>query len=970
MDDDDGILLNFSVPAQASANGSNKKRKQVTSSRPSQRNSSSRTAELHVSRDHLARAPKKAKLIPHPAVSRTYRAVSTGLVPKTGGSSSRSATTSASSKDGHAKKEEVPVASAGHAQPSLNAGTGGTVISSLFTGVSIPRAKPSSTAKNALAHAPSNAPLSGPVTFSTLGLHPLLVQYLKSEKIGIGERPTDIQKKALPHLFAVGQYTLDGDDVPLSQSKRRDVLLASQTGSGKTLSFLLPILHSLLPLSSLSFIHRSITGTLAIILTPTRELARQIYEVLEKLVNLPLRLQGSSEAEGQGDDGDDGPRMSRWIVPTLLCGGSTKNHEKTRLRKGSSIVVATPGRLLDHLQNTSAFDVGKLRWLVLDEADRLMELGFKETLEGIVKAIDGRRKLAMEAAREATRAREGLPASASASAVPKDDAEELDYMGVNWWAGGRRTILCSATIDENVQILAGSTLRDPLVVRGHGGKEPEQVSVQEKSEKSDASQLAEASNSLATTASSGTFAAPAQLRQHYLLVPPKLRLVTLIALLRQVLFSKQRPDGREGANRVIVFMSCTDSVDFHWNGVGGMTMDGSADSEEREEVEAGHKEQVAQRCELLPGCSFYRLHGSLQQGERIASLRAFSSLGEKKAKRGSKEGATDAEEGAPAPAEETGDQGKNSAAVLFCTSVASRGLDLPHVGTVIQLDAPTEGGVEEYVHRIGRTARVGKAGHSWTMLLPHEKPIVEKYQAGMFIDDQQGQSSSAARPGDKRQRPQINEVDFRDVLLEGYGGTADEYENRATDVQLAFERWVLRSEKAVSLARQAYLSHLRAYATHPSSEKAIFSLRDVHLGHLAKAFALREAPATVKSKARLAHLQQDSGEGTTAKRKKAKMAKAASAGTNGPADDGSSDGEEKDGLMKGKAKLASKADMLALASKIGETSGGGADAGVNSIMVRNKEAEERMYAAVRQLGKKSKKKGQMGAMGADEFQIV
>jgi len=84
------------------------------------------------------------------------------------------------------------------------------------------------------------------------------------------------------------------------------------------------------------------------------------------------------------------------------------------------------------------------------------------------------------------------------------------------------------------------------------------------------------------------------------------------------------------------------------------------------------------------------------------------------------------------------------------------------------------------------------------------------------------------------------------VLRSGFGGKNLEHEERATEVQLAFERWVLQKENT-NLARKAFLSHMRAYATHPSSEKHIFHIRNLHMGHLAKAFALRDAPNSVNA---------------------------------------------------------------------------------------------------------------------------
>ncbi len=229
--------------------------------------------------------------------------------------------------------------------------------------------------------------------------------------------PTSIQREALSSLLAP----------PGSELSDRDAFIQSQTGSGKTLSYLLPILHDLLPLSSLSYIERSI-GTLAIIVAPTRELAKQISDVAELLVSMRLRPKGESV-----DDSISSARLTRWLVTGLLIGGENKTHEKARLRKGLPILVSTPGRLLDHLQNTSSFNVGKCRWLVLDEADRLMDLGFEETIKGILQGLEGRRKLAVQAVNE----------------------EKSTEVGGWDWTKRRRTVLCSATIREDVQLLAG-----------------------------------------------------------------------------------------------------------------------------------------------------------------------------------------------------------------------------------------------------------------------------------------------------------------------------------------------------------------------------------------------------------------------------------------------------------------------------------------------------------------------------------
>ncbi|CAL1707298.1 unnamed protein product [Somion occarium] len=629
---------------------------------------------------------------------------------------------------------------------------------------------------------PSNAPLRDSSTFSGLGLDPLITAHLET-KLNI-KKPTSIQRAALPILLS----SSDED------TSSRDVFIQSQTGSGKTFSFLLPIIQDLLPLSSLSYIDRSI-GTLAIIIAPTRELAKQISDVLESLLQLRLR----AADESAEDAGSSAPRLTRWLVSGLLSGGSTRTHEKARLRKGLPILVSTPGRLLDHLQNTSSFNVGKCRWLVLDEADRLMDLGFEESINGIVKGLDGRRKLAMQA------------------------VEEGNSMEVGgWdWSRQRRTILCSATIRDDVQKLAGNALVNPIVIKAL-------------TDDSSSNPDVATGESLGDVVNGNTkFTPPSQLAQKYVVVPLKLRLVTLIALLRSLLAEAQ---GRKGT-KIIVFLSCTDSVDFHWHLLGGTSMgedDGEAASPNSEnETEAAEAadvdeegkpkpskasrrpdaEKVTMKSTLLPDTAIYRLHGSLPLQTRMASLRGFASASS---------------------------QPSTSSSILLCTSVASRGLDLPLVRAVIQYDLPTEGGATEYVHRVGRTARVGKGGEAWSFVAPSEgewpKWATQKMQGDVKEEE-------------NKKEVGLQAVGSEAVLKKGFGGKGTEYEERATDVQLSFERWVLKNQYHAALARKAFLSHIRAYATHPSDEKHIFHVRHLHLGHLAKAFALREAPSAVTNKA-------------------------------------------------------------------------------------------------------------------------
>ncbi|KAJ7497507.1 P-loop containing nucleoside triphosphate hydrolase protein [Mycena latifolia] len=699
---------------------------------------------------------------------------------------------------------------------------------------------------------PSNAPLADSSSFSGLGLDPLISAHLVN-KMSI-DKPTAIQRAVLPAVFATASQ----------EATARDVFIQSQTGSGKTLSFLLPIIQDLLPLSSLSYIDRSI-GTLAIIIAPTRELAKQISDVLEALLQLRLRP-GDESAD---DPGSSSARLTRWLVSGLLTGGATRTHEKARLRKGLPIIVSTPGRLLDHLQNTSSFNVAKCRWLVLDEADRLMELGFEETITGIIQGLDGRRKLALQA---------------------MEEGKGMEVGGWDW-DRRRRTMLCSATIREDVQKLAGKALINPMMIKATEAEPPSEQK---------AGSTSDLPNAPAPT---DKFTPPSQLSQKYVVVPLKLRLVALVSLLRSLIAQSQARRG----TKIIVFLSCTDSVDFHWNLLGGSSMggedepaaaegDSDADSDEEAEPQPiGDKVEV--KSSLLPDTSIFRLHGSLPTPTRLASLRGFS-------------GASSKGKGPP----------PSSSSVLLCTSVASRGLDLPLVRAVVQYDLPTEGGATEYVHRVGRTARAGKGGEAWSMVSPSESEWVKWVEGKM-----RGEEAA----GDEDRNITLSGVSIDSVLRSGFGGKGVEYEARATEVQLSFERWVLRKKENAGFARKAFLSHMRAYATHPSSEKHIFHVRHLHLGHLAKSFALRDAPKSVST----------AGAGGKAAPRKEK---------------------ERERKPKKTAEGAETADGASATKKRAR----------EWEVDHSGEAERRMQEVVRSQGRLTKKGGVMMSSGASEFQIA
>ncbi|CAG8457586.1 10973_t:CDS:10 [Ambispora gerdemannii] len=152
---------------------------------------------------------------------------------------------------------------------------------------------------------------------------------------------TEVQARTIPPLMA-----------------GRDVLGAAKTGSGKTLAFLIPAIEIL---HKLKFKPRNGTGV--IVISPTRELALQIMGVAKDLLKYHQQTFG------------------------IVMGGANRPAEAQKLSKGVNLLIATPGRLLDHLQNTKGFVYKNLKALVIDEADRILEIGFEEEMKRIIDIL-------------------------------------------------------------------------------------------------------------------------------------------------------------------------------------------------------------------------------------------------------------------------------------------------------------------------------------------------------------------------------------------------------------------------------------------------------------------------------------------------------------------------------------------------------------------------------------------------------
>nr|CDS21615.1 ATP dependent RNA helicase DDX31 [Echinococcus granulosus] len=513
---------------------------------------------------------------------------------------------------------------------------------------------------------------------SRSNIHPRLISII--QKNFHFERPTSIQVSAIKHL-------LDGCDA----------LIKAQTGSGKTVAYALPLIHNLMetepPISRND-------GPKALIILPTRELATQTGLVMTHLCRACVR-----------------------IVPGCLIGGAKRKGEKASLRKGLNIIVSTPRRLLDHIRKTAVLSLKGLRWLVIDEADRLVELGFERDVRRIIERVT------REVSRE--------------SPV--------------------QTVLLSATLTPGVETLAGLVLKNPVKceVADDAGSISNETTKEGRSV--------------------APFSMPSRLKHFLLVVPCKQRLVALAAfLLLKAKYSKR-------SGKLIVFLATQDCVDFHHR-LFSETLCKDSDNADGAEFQASD-------------LHLYRLHGNMDHKERQTVFQKFSSCPN---------------------------------GILLTTDVASRGLDLAGVAWVVQYHV--SGSPVDYVHRVGRTARAGGRGKALLLLQPEEESYTRMLSTTVGL--------------------QLQRLNLTDVLqtalyhlrhTKGRRGVRT-VEEAAASMGKYFLQMVDENAELLALAEQAYLSFLRAYASFSGPMREHFVFKRLHLGHVACAFCLRDAPSDIASR--------------------------------------------------------------------------------------------------------------------------
>nr|CDS35135.1 DEAD box ATP dependent RNA helicase [Hymenolepis microstoma] len=408
---------------------------------------------------------------------------------------------------------------------------------------------------------------------------------------------TPVQIHTIPLLLANSTTSEDFQNVGMY-----DLMAAAQTGSGKTLAYLIPILHRIMctyPSDSMNALVNSDYQTqfpLALILAPTRELVHQIRFETSKLC------------------------YRSNVRPVGLFGGEKPYQQMSELRRGCHVVVATPGRLLDFLEQ-QLINLTFCRNLVIDEADRLLDMGFEPQLRKIVQS----RKY-------------GIP--------PVE---------------GRQTALFSATFPPTVALLARDFLRGPRcislnIVHGETTNDNLLVPVWGQAVKRGKQGAEDAFKQLKATV-------PKEIVQQIEWVEDQgpSRAVPSYALLERLV---------EAINSLAGSPTEIPEGEF-------------SSSKERVLVFCNTKREVehVDRYLMKQGFKSVAIHGGRSQQQRNHGVQLF------------KDGRFN---------------------VLVATSVVARGLDFPRVKGVINLGLPL--GLDEYVHRIGRTGRMGQSGRAITIV--------------------------------------------------------------------------------------------------------------------------------------------------------------------------------------------------------------------------------------------------------------
>ena len=532
-----------------------------------------------------------------------------------------------------------------------------------------------------------------------------------------------VQRAVIPHLLRSNVRTCVFP---------RDMCVSAPTGSGKTIAYALPILHTLKS--------RTIVRLRALLLLPSRELANQVYRVFSRLARgtdlgvavctgqTPLEEEqrlimgacftgGMVSAPGRSSSSSSSSSSSRTnniggVSAASHVDGFFSNRDlyfRSNSVLGNSavdILICTPGRLLDHIQHTADFTLQHLRFLVLDEADRLLGNAYHSWVRTLVQSAHTTQSTAVSDNFKTFHQRDVLSMDTAIEASIKSSfaanteeilptAATLPFLAISQRPLQR--LLFSATLTDNPRKLAMLGINNPLIVRAHLG-DSDRRNTKEHTEQDDEGKITSA-------LSTSGYILPSTLEESMIVCETARRPLLLVSLLIEAVGIPKQFSIKDTTMKVT-----KSDKSGHTSLSNICAKQGTLCVIFSSSVETTHR-----LCRLLQLVN--QQHGSNRSvfGGRVAEMSRLMRSDERELIMTA--------------------AAKGDIKILVSSDHMARGIDLPNIKLIVNYDPPKH--AKTYVHRVGRTARANRYGHSLTLLKEGQVGVFRKMRATINTQEQQ-----------------------------------------------------------------------------------------------------------------------------------------------------------------------------------------------------------------------------------------
>ena len=564
---------------------------------------------------------------------------------------------------------------------------------------------------------------------------------------------TKIQKKAIPILL-----------------EHKNVIVKSETGSGKTLAYIIPLYQNLIEINEVNKISRK-DGIYSIIFSPTHELCLQIEKTFDKLKSCCINV----------------------IFGTMM-GGQKIDTEKKKLRKGINVIISTPGRLLYHLRNTGNLNFSKLKIIIIDEADLMLDMGFEKDIKECFKLI--------------------LKKSENNENEIINNEEDIKLNPDLFKKF--KIFLISATIDNRIRKMSNYFMKGFKAIgfEKEDNDKKEEIKETNNDANNDDKNDIEKENEKYNINRNNYLSSLKQqnITQFYSCIYDEYRLVHLIAFLYNTFQQK-----------TIIFVSTCDLCEYLSKLITEIEIDINYEQNSKNNKDKSNpnpKKESSEKNINLFSQKTYKLHGKMKHDERKIVFNDFN---------------------------------EDNTGILIATDVASRGLDFKDVDWIIHYDINPD--IKEYVNRIGRTARIDNIGNSILFLMKNEMKLLDTCFISVKNNLNEMQNSDILINFTKNinkniLQTKINE-NFPDVKNEEENLDENElykkkFQNILNILIRCIKNFVFKDKTNLILARKAFKSEVRAYATFFKYGKDIFNINTLNLTRISRSFGLYKESLSMK----------------------------------------------------------------------------------------------------------------------------